>query len=317
MVFQNANVMKGRTVIVFFCIIALATAALSASSTFAASSEGEGLRKNSILLSGGWKFASGREDERAETPAGAGRLQWQSVNLPGTFMPWSESAVKQTRCIWTRRLFTVSAAQAASLAVLRWNQISNGAVAFINGRKVGENAPTGPYQVILPAGLLKEGENSIVLKVLGPAAVPRAKSGSALIPAGFGPSMPAVHGDVWIDFAEDAYMKWILALPDVASGKVRIRVTLAGIRPDWLSRWNGLPGTVALGNLDGPALAKARTLLWALEPNTCVAAEIPVTDGKGTVLVSQLGVQQHVNRSRPNYDPVAEKILINMLQGKP
>jgi hypothetical protein len=125
----------------------------------------------------------------------------------------------------------VSAAQAECLAVLRWNQISSGAVAFINGRRVGENAPTGPYQVILPAGALKVGENTIVLKVTGAAAVPRAKSGSALIPAGFGPGMPAVPGDVWIDFADSAYMKWILALPDLAGNKVRIRVTLTGVEP--------------------------------------------------------------------------------------
>ena len=29
-------------------------------------------------------------------------------------------------------------------------------MAFINGRKVGENEPTGPFQVIVPAGILKQ-----------------------------------------------------------------------------------------------------------------------------------------------------------------
>ena len=144
-------------------------------------------------------------------------------------MPWNNEVANNTRFVWVRRTFTVSAEQAANLAVLRWNQISNGAVAFINGRKVGENAPTGPYQVILPAGALKAGENTIVLKVIGSAAVPRAKSGSALIPAGFGPGMPRVQGAVWIDFADTAYMKWILALPDPTGSKVRIRVTTAGV----------------------------------------------------------------------------------------
>jgi hypothetical protein len=83
--------------------------------------------------------------------------------------------------------------------------------------------------VILPAGVLKTSVNTIVLKVIGAAAVPRAKSGSALIPSGFGPGMPAVQGDVWIDFADTVYMKWILALRDIAAGKVRIRVTPAGL----------------------------------------------------------------------------------------
>jgi hypothetical protein len=91
---------------------------------------------------------------------------------------------------------------------------------------------------------------------------------------------------------------------------------LAGIQPEWLSRWNGLPGTVATGNLSGPALAKAKKILWVCEPKTCVAAEVPVAGGKGTILFSQLNVQQHTNRSKPDYDPVAEKVLINILQGK-
>ena len=88
---------------------------------------------------------------------------------------------------------------------------------------------------------------------------------------------------------------------------------LAGIQSEWLMRWNGLPGTVAGGPLDGPALAAAEKVLWVREPKTCVAAEVPVAGGKGTILFSQLDVQGRVDRSKPNYDPVAERVLINML----
>jgi hypothetical protein len=88
---------------------------------------------------------------------------------------------------------------------------------------------------------------------------------------------------------------------------------LAGIRPEWLIRWNGLPGTVAVGNLDGPALETGRRVLWVREPATCVVAELPVTRGEGTILFSQLDVQRHVNRPEPIYDPVAERILVNIL----
>jgi hypothetical protein len=227
---------KGRIGICFSAVVwigmaAAAIAAADRSNAPRASSEGEGMRTNSVLLNGDWEYSTGDGNEHAETPDGARHLKWQTVNLPGRFMPWNNEVAANTRFVWTRRTFTVSAAQAACLAVLRWNQISSGAVAFINGRKVGENAPTGPYQVILPKGALKAGENTIVLKVTGAAAVPRARSGSALIPAGFGPGMPAVPGDVWIDFADSAYMKWILALPDLAGSKVRIRVTLTGVEP--------------------------------------------------------------------------------------
>jgi hypothetical protein len=92
---------------------------------------------------------------------------------------------------------------------------------------------------------------------------------------------------------------------------------LAGLQPEWLTRWNGLPGTVVIGNLDGQALATAKKILWVREPKICAAAEVPVTGGKGAILFSQLDVQRRADRSKPNYDPVAEKVLINMLQESP
>ncbi len=92
---------------------------------------------------------------------------------------------------------------------------------------------------------------------------------------------------------------------------------LGGIQPEWLMRWNGLPGTVAAGSMDGPALAAAGKILWARDPKTCVAAEVLVASGKGTILFSQLDVQRRVDRSQPDYDPVAEKVLIRMLEETP
>lgn len=191
--------------------------------------EFEGARTNSLLLNGAWEFVRGEGSERAETLEAPAKLQWQSVKLPGPFMPYSQEAAHNTKCIWARRNFELTSAQAQSLAVLRWNRIACGAEAFINGHKVGENEPTGPYQVIVSAGILKPGANQIVLKVRGAAGVRKSRSGHALIPAGFGVGMPEVTDDVWIDFAQEAYMKWALALPDLANRRVKIRVTPTGI----------------------------------------------------------------------------------------
>ncbi len=209
-------------------------------------------RANSISLCGDWEFVAGDGSERAETAEGASRLQWKIVTLPAPIVPYNDPAASSIRFAWVRRRFTVSPAQAASLAVLRWNQITFGAVAYVNGRKVGENAPTGPYQAMLPPGVLKAGENSIVLKIAGGQGAPKAKSGSLLIPAGFGDTRqpPRIHGDVWIDFADTAYMKWILALPDLAGSKVRIRVTLTGLGPT-----DGLTATAEVRSWPGGELA--------------------------------------------------------------
>jgi len=204
---------------------------VGASNALKGSPDWEGRRANSVLLNGEWEFAPGDGSERAESPDGANRLHWQVVILPGPFMPWSQEAANHTKFMWARRSFKVTAAQAQGLAVLRWNRIACGAAAFINGQKVGENEPTGPFQVIVPAGVLRPGDNQIVLKVRGAAGVPRSRSGNALIPAGFGVGMPEVTDDMWIDFAEAAYMKWVLALPDLAGSRVKIRVTPAGRSP--------------------------------------------------------------------------------------
>src|SRR5207244_2526754 len=39
-----------------------------------------------------------------------------------------------------------------------------------------------------------------------------------------------IHFNVWMDFADTAYMKWILALPDLAQQRVKIRVTPTGLQ---------------------------------------------------------------------------------------
>jgi len=51
-----------------------------------------------------------------------------------------------------------------------------------------------------------------------------------MFPSGFGVGPPAIRDDVWLDFATDAYMKWVLAMPDLANSRVTIRVTLAGLK---------------------------------------------------------------------------------------
>ena len=208
--------------------LGIACSVMSASGT-------EGRRKSSVLLNGVWDFSLGQGDENAETAAGQAALKWKQTSLPGPFMAWDPKAATSIRFVWAKRKFEVTRTQAESLAVLRWNRIAFGATAFINGREVGGNEPTGPYQTILPAKLLQPGTNEIVLRIPGAAGVRKAKSGYFLIPAGFASchrrGIPAVTDDVWIDFAREAYMKWVLAMPDLAGKRVKIRVTPAGMKP--------------------------------------------------------------------------------------
>src|SRR5437016_13028164 len=103
--------------------------------------------------------------EGAQTADEQWKLEWKQVTLPEPFMKWSKDAANNTKYVWARRDFVATPAQAGGLAVSRWNRIGNGAAAFINGQKVGENEPTGPFQVIVPAGVLKPGQNQIAPKI--------------------------------------------------------------------------------------------------------------------------------------------------------
>jgi len=88
---------------------------------------------------------------------------------------------------------------------------------------------------------------------------------------------------------------------------------LAGIDREWLMRWNGLPGTVAVADFAGPALEGAEKLLWGRKPELSVAAEVPAASGDGKILFCQLDLQEHMCPSSERYDPVAERVLFNLL----
>ena len=88
---------------------------------------------------------------------------------------------------------------------------------------------------------------------------------------------------------------------------------LEAIDPKWLIRWNGLPGTVARGAIEGAAMERAEKILWAKEPKTTVMAAVPAAWGGGRIVFSQLDLQRRVDRSTPDYDPVAERVMLKLL----
>ena len=63
-------------------------------------------------------------------------------------------------------------------------------------------------------------------------------------------------------------------------------------------------------------MARAEKILWAREPGTTVAALLPVAEGGGRLLFAQLDFQRRLDLSKPNYDPAAERFLINLLSAE-
>ena len=87
---------------------------------------------------------------------------------------------------------------------------------------------------------------------------------------------------------------------------------LADIDREYLKRWNGIPGTIADGCLQGAAVEAGRPLVWIEEPGETVALSIP--RGRGEILVSLLHVKDRIDPGADGYDPVASRILENMLR---
>jgi glycosyl hydrolase family 2 len=88
---------------------------------------------------------------------------------------------------------------------------------------------------------------------------------------------------------------------------------LRDIPKDWLWRWNGLPGEIVNEViLDSPAMKEGRKILWASRPTYTAALSVPI--GKGEILLSQLHIRRRLNPNGKAYDPVAERVLINLLR---
>ena len=78
---------------------------------------------------------------------------------------------------------------------------------------------------------------------------------------------------------------------------------LPGIDPQWLIRWNGLPGTVAVGTLEGAGMSGAEKVLWAKEPGTTVMAVVPTVSRDGHIVFAQLDIQHRLDRSQRRLRP--------------
>ena len=59
---------------------------------------------------------------------------------------------------------------------------------------------------------------------------------------------------------------------------------------------------------------RAEKILWAKEPKTTVMAVVPDAAGNGRIAFSQLDLQGRLDRFELDYDPVAERVLLNLLK---
>jgi hypothetical protein len=87
---------------------------------------------------------------------------------------------------------------------------------------------------------------------------------------------------------------------------------LTGIDPEFLKRWNGLPGPIAERAIQGPILERARKLLWVEKPEYPSVIALP--HGQGEIVLCLLDFRGRLNETESAYDPVADRMMRNLLR---
>jgi len=283
--------------------LALCVLSLGAPASAGQPFEPEFARDSAVCLNGAWRVLAEHGDEDVWKPEVAQTVgPWREVVVPGPFM--AEAGLEDRRQLgfmWATRTFSLSPAEAARDAVLKWNGICFGATVWLNEQFLTTYVPKGPHTVLLPRGLLRAGENRLVMKLPGWAGVAKGEAGYPLIPGGPvqvipGSKAPTIYDDIWIEFYDRAYLKWIHAVPDIENGAVKFRIWLDGIDalPPTVDitaevarrRGEGLVGEVAaeVRSVESPAeitVPLAEVELWTPEsPELYVATLRAAVEGR-------------------------------------
>ncbi|MCM8785546.1 MAG: hypothetical protein NC827_03665 [Candidatus Omnitrophica bacterium] len=195
---------------------------------------------STLLLNGEWQFLIENEPESYDYSDIFKIKNWYSISIPAITI--EEVDIDKTKKIWLKKNFIINEEMAKKNAVLKWQRIYYGADVWINGEKIGGNFLISPYSILIPKGLLKHGENLIVLRVNGWKSVPRSKSGFPLIPTGasifnWGSKKPYIE-DIWIEFYDKIHIQKILTFPDIDSKKVKFKC--------WFNSENNSTGDVLI-----------------------------------------------------------------------
>jgi len=97
------------------------------------------------------------------TPAG---LNWKPLPSLTYWDAWGSDWTKHIGAIWAERVITLSESEAKQAATLSLSAVDDADQTFVNGAAVGGlNDPANPRSYPVPVGVLKPGENRIVVYV--------------------------------------------------------------------------------------------------------------------------------------------------------
>ncbi len=113
---------------------------------------------------GAWWRAQTGDAAGSEPWNSRGSLTWAPVPSFAYWDAWGPEWVKYIGAIWAEKIVTLTAAEAAQAATLSLSVVDDADQTFVNGVAVGGlNDPVNPRRYNVPAGVLKPGENRIVV----------------------------------------------------------------------------------------------------------------------------------------------------------
>ncbi len=245
-------------------------------------------QRDNLSLNGKWLRLIGHDGKEVWRPQVQMELAgWEEITVPGALTPRlargagkeankaAREADSAAKCVWVRRVFDLDESQANRDVVLKWNGIRFGATAWVNGREVTSHPTVGPHTALMPRGIVKRGRNEILLKVIGWGGLPKSKTGFPLVPTGGGPTHwgarnTSVFDDIYLEFYDRAYLKWILAMPETEAQQVTFRV--------WIDGAEALPKKLeiraSVRPLDDPSVLAGEAVLTAA--NFAGPLDVPV-----------------------------------------
>ncbi len=113
---------------------------------------------------GAWWRAQTGDAVGSEPWNSRGSLTWAPIPSFAYWDAWGPEWVKYIGAIWAEKIVTLTAAEAAQAATLSLSVVDDADQTFVNGVAVGGlNDPVNPRRYNVPAGVLKPGENRIIV----------------------------------------------------------------------------------------------------------------------------------------------------------
>lgn len=137
------------------------------------------MQKDFIEKYGAWLQANGREDRAAADAAGftTGETKdWISISIPG---PLAGQGLPPAGAVWARRDITVGAKEAGRTLILILGEVDGYETVYWNGQLVGHTTwkeqpgASAQQRCEIPGSLVKEGENTLAVRVYSPSGEPK------------------------------------------------------------------------------------------------------------------------------------------------